>query len=133
MWVVDVQRNRLKQIRHGLLLSIMTVNQVLVFPANNDLTRDGDFGTVFVTDWGFCFVFVVEYNGNGGLVDTGLTFFVYKFLQVGCADLNIIEVSICPICATEKEEKSSKTYTTQVGDTQYEANSIKNVGFTGTV
>lgn len=52
---------------------------------------------------------IIENNGNGGLGNTRLALFVDKFLEIGSPDL------------------------LQIGDAQYEADGVENVGLSGAI
>lgn len=75
-----------------------------MFHIEDDLSGDGDFIVVLVTDGALFLVPIVKGDGDGGLGDSSLTALVDELLKVG------------------------GPHVTQVGDAQEEADGIQDVG-----
>lgn len=79
--VVHVQLHRTEQILDLLVLDRLSVDQILVLPADHNLARDGNFITLFVPQRALVLVGVVEHQRDRGLGHTRLATFVHQLLE----------------------------------------------------
>jgi len=112
VWVVDVELNRLEQVRHDLLGNIVAIHKILVLSTKDDLTsqkggdrversrsqrkrekghtnlsRNSDFCILLVANRTVSGIRVVKNHSHGGLGDTSLTLLVNQILQVAGTNL----------------------------------------------
>lgn len=109
VWVVDIKLHRMKQILNLTGWCIASIDEIFALAADQNLTSDGDFFALFVSNRGRGLLFIIENDAYRCLIDPRLTLFVNQFRKVSGANL------------------------TQVGDAKNEANRVEDVGFSRTI
>ena len=107
--VVHVELDGMEEIGHLSGGGIPAVDEVLAPSAEEDLAGDGHLGTLLVSDGAGGLVFVVEDDGNAGLVDAGLALLVDELREIAGTDLG------------------------QIGNAKDEADGVENVGLARSV
>lgn len=107
--IVHIQLHRMKQIRHLPRRTIPPIDQIFALPPDQNLPRHIHLLALLIAHGTAGLVLVVKDDGDGGLVDTGLTLLVDQFGEVAGADLG------------------------EILDSENEADGIEDVGFSGAV
>ena len=90
----------MKKILHLTSWGVSSIDQVFAFSTNENLSGDGHFGALFITNWRSSFVIIAENNSDCCLVHTSLTLFVDQFRE------------------------APSTYLTEIGNTENKTNGI---------
>lgn len=109
MRIINIELHGVKKVRHLSGRRVPSIDQILAFPPDEHLTRHIHLLVLFIPHRTKCFFFVVEHNGNTGLVDACLALFVDELRQVPRTDLR------------------------EVGNTEDEAYGVENVGLSGSI
>lgn len=85
--IINIQLHRMKQIRHLSRRTVSPIDQILVLPPYQHLTRHVHLLALLVSHGTAVFILVVKDYGNRGLVYSGLALFVDQFGEVAGTDL----------------------------------------------
>lgn len=85
--VVDIQADGVEEVLHACQLSGVSIDEVFVASADDDLACHRDLGAALESDGTLRRLPIVEHDRDGSLGDARLTLLVHKLLQAVNADL----------------------------------------------